>query len=144
MVGANGFEPSTSWSRTRRASQAALRPEILKTTANSLSRITIDRNQWYRAVLQYRGTRALDTTSLQRSPRGLDCVGKASPTDLSSCAVAWGAFTKAVSHRRNYVGFEVSRCPGSLFQLRDCFCKRARPNAIESAAANTIASVSSS
>jgi hypothetical protein len=28
MVGANGFEPSTSWSRTRRASQAALRPDI--------------------------------------------------------------------------------------------------------------------
>src|SRR5260370_4356036 len=26
LVGANGFEPSTSWSRTRRASQAALRP----------------------------------------------------------------------------------------------------------------------
>src|SRR5713226_201268 len=26
VVGANGFEPSTSWSRTRRASQAALRP----------------------------------------------------------------------------------------------------------------------
>ena len=28
MVGAKGFEPSTSWSRTRRASQAALRPDI--------------------------------------------------------------------------------------------------------------------
>src|SRR5947207_15248955 len=27
LVGANGFEPSTSWSRTRRASQAALRPD---------------------------------------------------------------------------------------------------------------------
>jgi hypothetical protein len=27
LVGAKGFEPSTSWSRTRRASQAALRPE---------------------------------------------------------------------------------------------------------------------
>jgi hypothetical protein len=26
----------------------------LKTTANSLSRITIDRNQWYRALLQHR------------------------------------------------------------------------------------------
>ena len=30
MVGAKGFEPSTSWSRTRRASQAALRPDIEK------------------------------------------------------------------------------------------------------------------
>ena len=29
MVGANGFEPSTSWSRTRRASQAALRPDLV-------------------------------------------------------------------------------------------------------------------
>ena len=28
MVGASGFEPPTSWSRTRRASQAALRPEL--------------------------------------------------------------------------------------------------------------------
>jgi len=27
MVGASGFEPPASWSRTRRASQAALRPE---------------------------------------------------------------------------------------------------------------------
>src|SRR5216683_1812512 len=27
MVVAKGFEPSTSWSRTRRASQAALRPD---------------------------------------------------------------------------------------------------------------------
>jgi hypothetical protein len=27
MVGASGFEPPTSWSRTRRASQAALRPD---------------------------------------------------------------------------------------------------------------------
>ena len=27
MVGAIGFEPTASWSRTRRASQAALRPE---------------------------------------------------------------------------------------------------------------------
>src|SRR5271170_5407327 len=27
MAGAKGFEPSTSWSRTRRASQAALRPD---------------------------------------------------------------------------------------------------------------------
>jgi hypothetical protein len=27
VVGASGFEPPTSWSRTRRASQAALRPD---------------------------------------------------------------------------------------------------------------------
>ena len=33
MVGANGFEPSTSWSRTRRASQAALRPDMQRTGA---------------------------------------------------------------------------------------------------------------
>ncbi len=30
MVGAKGFEPSTSWSRTRRASQAALRPDTTR------------------------------------------------------------------------------------------------------------------
>jgi hypothetical protein len=30
MVGAKGFEPSASWSRTRRASQAALRPDMYR------------------------------------------------------------------------------------------------------------------
>ncbi len=35
MVGANGFEPSTSWSRTRRASQAALRPDCFDLTTAS-------------------------------------------------------------------------------------------------------------
>jgi hypothetical protein len=36
VVGAKGFEPSTSWSRTRRASQAALRPECYSILAFSL------------------------------------------------------------------------------------------------------------
>src|ERR1700729_2521255 len=63
MVGASGFEPPASWSRTRRASQAALRPEILKTTANSLSRITTHRNQSYCAVLPAQGIHALDNSS---------------------------------------------------------------------------------
>jgi hypothetical protein len=36
MVGAKGFEPSTSWSRTRRASQAALRPETYSKLSTSL------------------------------------------------------------------------------------------------------------
>jgi hypothetical protein len=36
MVGAKGFEPSTSWSRTRRASQAALRPESYSMLPSSL------------------------------------------------------------------------------------------------------------
>ena len=31
MVGANGFEPSTSWSRTRRSSQAEPRPDCYGT-----------------------------------------------------------------------------------------------------------------
>jgi hypothetical protein len=30
LVGAKGFEPSASWSRTRRASQAALRPDMYR------------------------------------------------------------------------------------------------------------------
>ena len=37
MVGAKGFEPSTSWSRTRRASQAALRPDKSTQTLKNLS-----------------------------------------------------------------------------------------------------------
>jgi hypothetical protein len=36
VVGAKGFEPSTSWSRTRRASQAALRPDSYSKLLNSL------------------------------------------------------------------------------------------------------------
>ena len=28
VVGATGFEPATSWSRTKRSSQAELRPEV--------------------------------------------------------------------------------------------------------------------
>ena len=63
VVGASGFEPPASWSRTRRASQAALRPEILKTTANSLSRIITDRNQSYCAMLPAQGIRTLDISS---------------------------------------------------------------------------------
>jgi hypothetical protein len=39
VVGAKGFEPSTSWSRTRRASQAALRPESYCILPNSLRAI---------------------------------------------------------------------------------------------------------
>ena len=33
MVGASGFEPPASWSRTRRASQAALRPDDTHSSA---------------------------------------------------------------------------------------------------------------
>ena len=36
MVGASGFEPPTSWSRTRRASQAALRPDRVKGCSDSV------------------------------------------------------------------------------------------------------------
>jgi hypothetical protein len=39
MVGAKGFEPSTSWSRTRRASQAALRPDTVRGKNNLLQRL---------------------------------------------------------------------------------------------------------
>ena len=44
MVGASGFEPPTSWSRTRRASQAALRPELYCRCSNSLRWIGTTRN----------------------------------------------------------------------------------------------------
>src|SRR6266852_4556473 len=38
VVGAKGFEPSTSWSRTRRASQAALRPDNTRSHGKSCIR----------------------------------------------------------------------------------------------------------
>src|SRR6266481_10224090 len=42
MVGAKGFEPSTSWSRTRRASQAALRPDKMQRHANASPQGTLE------------------------------------------------------------------------------------------------------
>jgi hypothetical protein len=85
VVGASGFEPPASWSRTRRASQAALRPEILKTTANSLSRITTHRNQSYCAKLPtQRATRSIIPADAFTSR--LDSLGKVTPTHSSSCA----------------------------------------------------------
>ena len=39
MVGARGFEPPASWSRTRRASQAALRPDCKHSGAETLARM---------------------------------------------------------------------------------------------------------
>jgi hypothetical protein len=38
LVGAIGFEPTASWSRTRRASQAALRPDGATRTENQSER----------------------------------------------------------------------------------------------------------
>jgi hypothetical protein len=42
VVGAKGFEPSTSWSRTRRASQAALRPDNLQRHSNASPQGTLE------------------------------------------------------------------------------------------------------
>src|SRR5580700_388753 len=60
VVGANGFEPSTSWSRTRRASQAALRPDRLplgrrKCVSSAIKRIA----QLGRHIHRFVGTRFL-------------------------------------------------------------------------------------
>ena len=61
MVGAKGFEPSTSWSRTRRASQAALRPERFANfptslrgihgLCNSLVAVVPNAAEWRRSTL---------------------------------------------------------------------------------------------
>ena len=42
VVGAKGFEPSTSWSRTRRASQAALRPDDVQRFQSGLAARILD------------------------------------------------------------------------------------------------------
>ena len=44
MVGASGFEPPTSWSRTRRSSQAEPRPDCDLQLCNSLLCIAPNRN----------------------------------------------------------------------------------------------------
>ena len=54
MVGAKGFEPSTSWSRTRRASQAALRPESYSKLLNSLRGIASVRNRYQKLSVAFR------------------------------------------------------------------------------------------
>ena len=56
VVGAKGFEPSTSWSRTRRASQAALRPDNPQRQTNIAarnSRISQQSSIAYRPVSCY-------------------------------------------------------------------------------------------
>jgi hypothetical protein len=45
LVGASGFEPPASWSRTRRSSQAEPRPECSFATYNSLRCIACDGNR---------------------------------------------------------------------------------------------------
>src|SRR5205814_5095569 len=50
VVGAKGFEPSTSWSRTRRASQAALRPDI-SSIAIQLSRQRLQEYHSFRQAI---------------------------------------------------------------------------------------------
>src|SRR5467141_1039337 len=54
MVGASGFEPPTSWSRTRRASQAALRPELCCRCCNSLRWIDTTRNRKVQTITNAR------------------------------------------------------------------------------------------
>ena len=52
MVGAKGFEPSTSWSRTRRASQAALRPDNAREgTSQAEAKNSTERNAAYSVFL---------------------------------------------------------------------------------------------
>ena len=78
MVGASGFEPPTSWSRTRRASQAALRPEGVKReepvylgTAGTAIRVktlagTVRRNKWAAAPESILGEGAFAASVAER------------------------------------------------------------------------------
>jgi hypothetical protein len=50
MVGAKGFEPSTSWSRTRRASQAALRPDRRDPPSSSRRNVGLSLTQQFRDI----------------------------------------------------------------------------------------------
>jgi hypothetical protein len=74
VVGAKGFEPSTSWSRTRRASQAALRPD----TSHA------------KLQLQFkRGKTAYHTPSCPTRPLEPRCgLSQAKPPPLNSASLA--------------------------------------------------------
>ena len=58
MVGASGFEPPTSWSRTRRSSQAEPRPDQLTRLRNQYSILPIERRSSADAP-RHLGARAL-------------------------------------------------------------------------------------
>jgi hypothetical protein len=72
VVGASGFEPPTSWSRTRRASQAALRPELYCRCSNSLRWIDTTRNRKVQTItnarIQYSGEIQLHLINVTPAP----------------------------------------------------------------------------
>jgi hypothetical protein len=75
MVGANGFEPSTSWSRTRRSSQAEPRPDCygtnLVTSGRSLVPIDLADKSARSAELSHAPTDPLThfSASAKQSPQ---------------------------------------------------------------------------
>src|SRR2546423_658448 len=69
-VGARGFEPPTSWSRTRRANRAALRPALLDAQTHQTHRRTENDTSHRRAPVRLRVC-AFVASSLVR-PGGLE------------------------------------------------------------------------
>src|SRR4029077_15041151 len=69
-VGASGFEPPTSWSRTRRANRAALRPAVLDVQTHHTHRRTGQNGCPAAALCVYASVR-LAASSLMR-PGGLE------------------------------------------------------------------------
>jgi hypothetical protein len=71
LVGANGFEPSTSWSRTRRASQAALRPDATDDLGRN---VRPKGDHQINIALRLRATASQFSNNHASSPEPKECV----------------------------------------------------------------------
>jgi hypothetical protein len=92
MVGASGFEPPASWSRTRRASQAALRPDDTHSSAlRKRPEWNIQNSIAHRLSLERGGLDAFHSRPRNESARHgesmIDSVFDAGPARLNAGAV---------------------------------------------------------
>src|SRR6267378_682027 len=133
MVGANGFEPSTSWSRTRRASQAALRPDCYTrmlhckpSRASRLSQLLTTKLQRSFPKQSFPAFRAQDPLSILRSfsnglalpknwPAQKRTAGKQSPTGGFSlpCRVPCLAKSNSIPPKRDPLSSVLLRIEAS-------------------------------
>ena len=83
MVGASGFEPPASWSRTRRASQAALRPEGVAVDRHSLRWFSVGSNRAHGRYRAIAGSRAAELRNIPQRAKPVARNRKGQPVPLS-------------------------------------------------------------
>src|SRR6267142_665544 len=108
MVGAKGFEPSTSWSRTRRASQAALRPDSEAERGQEPPAETFRIAQEIRP--HQRTYSALSTEFRALKHAKAPCLHKKPPERYSSPAANWSKEPAAGLKTRSVVRTALRAC----------------------------------